>query len=185
MATASKKQSARHKERIATAPDDALTQLEEVRRFRNLRRIGIGLVALIVLAASTGVLGQRNATVHATGGGYRLSVLFPSVIRPGTDLRFEITVTDANGFGRSLTLAFDRHYFDLLDVNSLRPDPDSSTSDATRLIYTWNEPPGTAFHLSFDTTGEYGEHLGLHGTTSVLSNGQPVVTARYYTRWEP
>ena len=169
---------------LPSAPDDALSE-NEARRFRNLRRVGIAFLVALVLAAAIGLLGQKTAAVTGTGGGYTLEVLYPSVVRPGIDVRFEVMVRNPNGFGKSLSLSFNHHYFDIFDLNSLRPDADSASSNGTSLIYTWDSPPGTSFRFSLDMYAEYGEHFGLDGVTSVLSAAGPVVTVRYHTRWVP
>jgi hypothetical protein len=167
-----------------TAPNDALTE-REARRFRNMRRVGIAVIAALVVLAAVGVLGQKTATIRASGGGYTLTVLYPSVVRPGLDVRFEISVSNPNGFGKSLSIALDHHYFDIFDLNSARPDPDSSTSDGRMLVYTWNSVPGTSFRFSLDMYAEPGEHLGLNGTTGVLAGGTQVVGVHFHTRWVP
>jgi hypothetical protein len=167
-----------------TAPGSPLSD-GAARRARNLRRLGIGLLGVIVALAATGVLGQRTSTVVATGGGYRLSVTYPSVVRPGDDVRWNVVVENEAGLGKSLTIALSQHYFDIFDLNALRPDADSASSDGGSVLYTWNAPPGTAFELSFDAYAEYGEHLGLDGFTSVVEQGRSVVTVRYHTRWVP
>jgi len=154
-----------------TSPGDALSE-KEARRFRDLRRVGIAFLAAIVLLAATGLLGQKTTTAKATGGGYTLSVTYPSVVHPGVDVRFEIVVSNPNGFGKSLSIALDHHYF-------------SSSSNGTALVYTWDSPPGTTFRMSLDMYAEYGEHFGLDGRTSVLAGGSPAVTVRYHTRWVP
>ena len=166
------------------APGDALSE-SEARRFRNFRRVGIGFLFALVLAAAVGLLGQKTATASATGDGYSLEVLYPSVARPGVDVRFEVIVHNANGFGKSLSLAFDHHYFDIFDLNSLRPDADSASSNGSSLVYNWDSPPGTTFRFSLDMYAEYGEHFGLSGATSVLVDGRPAVTVHYHTRWVP
>ena len=164
--------------------DGALTE-PEARRFRDLRRIGIAGIILIVVLASVGVFGQKTNIVTARGGGYLLSVTYPSVVRPGLDVRFEVTVSNAKGFGKTLTISFKRHYFDIFDLNSARPDADSSWSDASNIYYSWSALPGTSFHFSLDLYAEYGEHLGLDGATSVQNQATQVVTVRYHTRLVP
>lgn len=166
------------------APDDALSEAE-AHRFRNVRRLGIGFIALVVLLAATGVLGQKTARATASGGGYTLQILYPSVVRPGMDVRFEILVGNPHGFGKSLSIALDHHYFDIFDLNSTRPDADSSTSNGSTFSYTWDSPPGTSFRFSLDMYAEYGEHFGLDGFVSVLAGGVPATTVRYHTRWVP
>ena len=167
-----------------TEPEDALSE-QEARRFRNLRRVGVAFLALLVALGATGVLGQKSRSVSARGGGYTLTVLYPSVVRPGVDVRLEIEVTNPRGFGNSLSIGLAHHYFDIFDLNSVRPDPDSSSSNGSTLVYTWDSPKGTTFRFSLDMYAEYGEHFGLDGTTSVLAGGSPAVTVRYHTRWVP
>ena len=167
-----------------TAPDDAMAD-GAARRARNWRRVGIALLVVVVALALTGVLGQRTSTVSASGGGYLLSVTYPSVMRPGVDVRWNVVVTNPNGFGETLTIAMSRHYLDLFDLNSLRPDADSATSTGDAIVYSWSSPPGQVFVLALDAYAEYGEHFGLNGFTSIEVQGRPVVTARYHTRWVP
>ncbi len=167
-----------------TAPDSPLTD-GSARRARTLRRLGIALLLVIVGLAATGVLGQRTSTVVASGAGYQLTVTYPSVVRPGVDVRWNIVVVNPAGFGKSLTIAVDRHYFDIFDLNALRPDADSASSNGQSVFYTWDSPPGTHFELAFDAYAEFGEHLGLDGFTSVVEQGRSVVTVRYHTRWVP
>ncbi len=169
---------------IPTTPDDALTD-GDARKSRNLRRIWIAVLVVIVALGLTGVLGQRTSTVTASKHGYRLIVTYPSVVRPGVDVRMNVIVENPNGFGKSLNIAFDRHWFDIFDLNSFRPDEDSSTSDGKSIVYTWDDPPGKKFEFVLDMYAEYGEHFGLDGSTAVVVNGVPVVTARYHTRWVP
>jgi hypothetical protein len=150
-----------------------------------VRRVGVALMVVLVALGLTGVLGQRTSTVAVDGAGYRMWVTYPSVVRPGLDVRFNVALTNPAGFGRSLNLAFDRHYFDLFDLNGVRPDPDGVTSTGQADVYTWDAPPGTTFVVTIDAYVEYGEHFGLDGFTSLLIGGRSLVTARYHTRWVP
>ena len=73
--------------RPAPTTPDALTE-PTARRGRNLRRIGIAVLVVIVGAGLSGLLEQRTSSVTVQGGGYRLTVTYPSVARPGVDVRF-------------------------------------------------------------------------------------------------
>jgi len=87
-----------------TEPEDALSE-REARRFRNVRRVGIAFLVLLVALGASGLFGQKTKTVTATGGGYTLTMVYPSVVRPGVDVRFEIEVSNPHGFGDSLSIA--------------------------------------------------------------------------------
>jgi hypothetical protein len=168
----------------STAPEDPLDD-SSAGRARLWRRGGVAVLAAIVGLSLSGLLGQRTSTVSAAGGGYQMTVTYPSVVRPGLDVRWNILVSNANGFGKTLSIAISRHYFDIFDLNSLRPDADSSTSTGTSIIYTWDSPPGRVFELALDAYAEYGEHFGLDGFSAVMAQGRPVVTVNYHTRWVP
>lgn len=155
------------------------------RRGRTWRRAGVCALLVFLGLGVSGVLGQRTATVVVERDGYRLNVTYPLVTRPGLDVRFNVTVFNPNGLGKQLTLGFRRHYFDLFDENAVRPDPDSVTSDASTILYSWDDPPGKTFSFTIDMYTEFGEHRGLDGFTSVVVNRFAVVTARYHTRWVP
>lgn len=142
------------------------------------------IVAVIALALS-GVLGQRTDTVSVAGNGYRLDVTYPSVARPGLDIRWKIAVTNPNGFGDKLTIGLSQDTFDLFDFNGISPDPDSVTSTGDLLIYEWDRRPGTRFLISIDAYIEYGEHFGRTATAAVLVDDRPVLTARYKIRMVP
>ena len=169
---------------LQTIRADALSE-REARRFRNVRRIGIGFISLIVLFSATGLLGQKTGAATATANGYTLKVLYPAVVRPGVDVRLEIAVGNPQGFGKSLSIALDHHYFDIFDLNSLRPDADSSMSNGRTLVYTWNSLPGTTFRFSLDMMAEYGEHFGVDGVAAVLADGTQAVAVHFHTRWVP
>ena len=111
-------------ESLPTLPRESLGDTS-ARRARNWRRGGVAALIGIVALSLSGILGQRTSTVVASGGGYRLAVTYPSVVRPGLDVRWNVLVTNPNGFGKTLSLAFSRHYFDIFDLNSVRPDADS------------------------------------------------------------
>jgi hypothetical protein len=83
-----------------TKPDDALTP-EAARRARTWRRAGVGLVVGILVLALTGFLGERTSVVTAEGGGYRVTVDYPSVVRPGNDVRLNVVVTNRAGSAAS------------------------------------------------------------------------------------
>jgi len=169
----------------STDPDDA-PDADRARRDRAWRRAGMVFIAAIVVAAAAGLLGQKTSTVTATGGGYRLTVMYPSVVRPGVDVRWNVAVHNDAGFGKTLSIAMTRRTFDDFDINSFRPDPDSSTSTGDQIIYTWNDPVGTEFVFALDAYVEYGEHFGTDASTSVVdARQQPFVTVRYHTRWVP
>ncbi|RIQ20323.1 hypothetical protein [Jiangella rhizosphaerae] len=135
-------------EHIATLPTsrDAAAS----RRGRNLRRVGIVLMCLLVLAALTGLLGPRAAVTSAAGGGYELTVRHAQVTRPSIPMPLEITVRRDGGFDGPVTLSIGKDLLDRADFNDWYPNPDGETSGPDRLEYEFAPPAGEVLHVMLD-----------------------------------
>jgi hypothetical protein len=143
------------------------------------------LLAVFLLLGATGFLGVRTATVTAQGGGYDLTVTYGAITRSGLATPFEFEIRRPGGFDGPVTVSTSAAYFDLWDENGLDPEPSSATSTAETIIWEFEPPPGDVLAVSFDGRIEPGVQWGKGGETSVLVDGQPVVTARYRTRVLP
>lgn len=102
-------------------------------RGRAARFFLISLLAAIVLAAATGVLGQRPSTTIGESDPAQLSVYSPSKIRGGLlfTTRFEIR---ARKRLRAATLVLDPGWFEGMQVNSIVPQPRSESSHEGRVL---------------------------------------------------
>lgn len=121
------------------------------RRGRNLRRIGIGLLCVLVAAALLGALGPRAATTTASADGYELTVRHGQVTRPSIPVPLEITVERAGGFDGPVTLSISKGLVDRLDFNNWYPNPDGeSTNGPDRVEYEFTPPGGDVLHVLLD-----------------------------------
>lgn len=158
----------------------------DVRRARNLRRVGITALALFVLAGAVGLFGTRHAEKSASGGGFALSVTYPSVSRPGHAVRPEFVLTRPGGFDGPIKMRFASDWFDLFDENAFVPSPDAETTTGAYTLYEFAPPPGDTFVITIDTRIEPARQRGSGGEVSVLDeSGAPVLTVRYRTRIWP
>ena len=141
------------------------------------------VLSLFLLAGVLGMLGVREATVRASGGGYELEVRYPRVTRPGLAVPWSVTIRHPGGFDGPVTVSTTSAYFDLFDENAFEPEPESSTTDGERV--TWEfEPPdqGDTMEISLDTrTGPNVQWSGQGATTAILEEGQPVAQVEYRT----
>jgi hypothetical protein len=168
----------------STLPEPRAPQ--EVRRARDLRRVGLALLVVFVLCGAVGLFGTRTGTRTATAGGYTVTVTYPSTSRPGHAVRYEVEVVHAGGFEGPVHMRFSSAYFDLFDENSFGPDPRSTTTTGAYDLYEFEPPPGDTFVVSSDTRVEPARQRGESGEVSVLDEaGQPVATVRYRTRIFP
>lgn len=158
--------------------------IRAVRRGRLGRRLfTAGLVVFLALGA-LGVYGVRTREVTAAGGGYRLTVTYTSVTRPGLATPWSVEIRRPGGFGDELvTVAVASSYFDAFDENGLDPDPAEAFTDGKRTVWRFEPPPGDVMTVSFDARIEPGVQLTtVKGTVAVLDPaGADAARARFRT----
>lgn len=151
------------------------------RRGRNLRRIGIVALCLLVVAALAGALGPRAATTTASGGGYELTVRHGQITRPGLPIPLEITVERPGGFDGAVTLAVSRDLLDRLDFNNWSPNPDGEAPGPDRVEYEFTPPSGDVLHVLLDARTAPGQlpGLGRYAVTVLDPDGGVVAEAAF------
>lgn len=132
----------------STRPDDV--SLDELRRARGYRRIGIGALTLFVTAGLLNLLGVRTGTVSAAAEGYLLSVEYEEVTRPGLASEWIVEVRREGGFDGAVTLVTDATYFDRFDFNQLYPEPASISPRGEEVLYVFEEIEGEVLRVAFD-----------------------------------
>jgi hypothetical protein len=168
-------------ERISTEPEDI--PLGRLKRARFGRRLFFVAICGLLVAAALGLLGAQTDDVSASGGGYEVTVTYPSVTRPGLAVNWSVEIRHEGGFDRVVTVAVDSAYFEIFDENALDPDPLGATTDAERTIWTF-EPPteGDTMTVSFDARIEPGvQWERVPGTVAILEDGRPVATVDFKT----
>jgi hypothetical protein len=140
------------------------------------------LLSGFLLLGLLGVYGVRTRSVHAAGGGYELTVRYGAVTRAGLATVWDVEVRKPGGFDDPVTLASTASYFALFDENGLDPDPATATTQGDLLVWEFEPPPtGDTLMISFDARIEPAVQWGKEGETSVLVDGEAVVTVRYRT----
>jgi hypothetical protein len=173
---------------LSTAPEP--TDHGRLRRSRNLRWLFLVVLAAFLVAGLLGAYGVRHRETSASGGGYELTVRYPTITRPGlaSVWSVEVSTTDGAPFDGPVTIATTDAYFDLFDENGLDPDPAAAMSDGENLIWEIEPADGAStIQLGFDARIEPAVQLTTErGTTSVLDDdGRPVATVSYTTRVMP
>jgi hypothetical protein len=155
--------------------------IRRLRRARALRRTFFLVLAVFVLAGAANVLGGRSGTATARGGGYELRVSYARVSRPGHDADWELEVRRPGGFDGPIRLATDSSYLDVFDQSSVRPEPQSVTTDDERIIWEFAPPAGETLDVELDAqVGQ--DSMGMHkGATAVLGPRGEVVGVTYGT----
>jgi hypothetical protein len=145
------------------------------------RRIIIGLLTLFVLLGLLGVFGSKTSGLTATGGGYQLSVVYPSVTRPGLPVRWIYTVRHPGGFDGKIEIATTFEYLNLFDLTNIQPDASSETATSSQIVWSFDPPEADVFIVEFDAATESGIHQLPAATAAVLRDGRPIVQVRFKT----
>ncbi|HUS61224.1 MAG TPA: hypothetical protein VMY34_03440 [Acidimicrobiales bacterium] len=172
---------------ISTEPDAA--DLAHLRRSRGLRLIFFLAITVFLLLGAFGAYGVRHGEVSASGGGFDLSVRYPTMTRPGLASVWSVEVrrTDGGPLDDPVVLSTTADYFDLFDENGLDPDPAAAMSDGENLVWEFEPADGaTVMTIGFDARIEPGVQLtSKSGVTTVLVDGAPAVSVTYRTKVMP
>jgi hypothetical protein len=151
-----------------------------VRRARNVRRVGLGILVLIVVAGLSGLLGVRSGTVTSSGGGYTMRVTYPQVTRAGVAVPFHVRVRRPGGFDGPLTLAISQDLLERFDFQNFYPNPAAETASGGTVHYEFDPPPGDVFELDLDarTAPDQNGSTTVY-RTAVLDAGEPVASVSF------
>lgn len=153
-----------------------------------LRRAFLGLVALSLVGALLGALGDRTETATATSadGRWTLSLLHASVARAGLDVPWEVTVTRSGGFEGPVVLGVTGSYFDLYETQGFRPEPAASYRDGSTLFLEFEPPPsGDVLVVAYDAYIQPASRQGTSGTVAVRSGDEVLVSLDFTTNLLP
>ena len=150
-----------------------------LRRIHILRDAALGLVAVLAIIGATGLLGVRSGSDVVPANGYHVQLEYPWITRGGLSADFDLRVVRAGGFGGSqITIACDKKYLELFDVQRVFPTPLRETSDASLVYWSFAPSPSDVLDVPFTTqTGESLDGVGVHDAEArVLAGGTPVVS---------
>ncbi|MFN2595421.1 MAG: hypothetical protein ABR579_11095 [Actinomycetota bacterium] len=154
---------------------------QQLRRMRALRRVGISVLTLIVLAAAVGVFGIRTGTATASQNGYSMRLDYPAVDRAGQPIHWALTLHHAGGFSAPIGVGITQSYLDLLDVNAINPQPSASRNVGDLVVWSFAPPQGDVLRVSMDAFVQLNAHLGADADVAVLQNGSRMVGVHYRT----
>jgi hypothetical protein len=169
----------------STAPE--AVDIKRVRRVRAVRRVFVLCLTAFLVAGLAGVFGVKTTTVSASGGGYELEVTYAKSARPGLAIPWSVEIRHAGGFDDNVLVSTTSSYFDLVDENGFDPDPESSYSSGEDIVWEFKQPEGDTLTIGLDARiGPSVQSLWPpEATTSVIVDGEPVVSVTYRTRVWP
>jgi len=151
-------------------------------RARTLRRVGLVALGIVVVAGLFNLLGVRTGTVSADGDGYRLTVEYAEVIRPGLATKWIVEVRNPAGFDGPVTLATSALYFDRFDFNQLYPEPAAVSPRGDEVLLEFEEIDGEVLRVAFDGRASPTFAFSLaHGSTGLEVDERELVRVDYTT----
>jgi hypothetical protein len=181
--TTARKSSKDPRPTISTVPP----RLPEQRLRRDFIARLVLLAALVgfVVAGALGLLGARTGSVTATGGGYRLTVQYPEITRPGLAIRWELRLSHPGGFAGPVRIDTTVGYFDLFDFNNLQALPSSVTNEGESAVWVFDPPRGDELVVNLDASMSPAVQKGTTASTTVYVGGVRQVSVTYETRVMP
>jgi hypothetical protein len=154
------------------------------RRARAWRRLGLLLMAAILILGALGFFGGRTGKVKASANRYQLEITYPRTGRPGIGAPMQIQVQKQGGFQGPVTVSVSSEYLDILNIRDMQPSPQQSTSSNKAVTWQFTPPPGDTLVVSLSAEFDTDEHPGTHdGAVTVIDEGKPAVST-HFTTWE-
>jgi hypothetical protein len=173
---------------MVSEPDtirQATTQsLPAARRGRIFRRCGIAAMLVFVAAGMFGVLGHRQGAKEAVTSEYRIAVSYPNITRGGLAANWEIRVERLDGepLPASFELHSDAGYFSIFDENGFTPEPSSTWSDGSTVVWTFEpDGPEPVLVVSFDARLQPNTRGWFDGSTELVVDDTTEVAVDYRT----
>jgi hypothetical protein len=146
------------------------------------RRVTLAVLLLVVVAGATGFLGTHTRTATVTSGGYRMSLTYAWVARPGQDVPWRVHVRCPGGCRDDITLAVSDEYFRIYETQGFYPQFSESTSDGKFDYLTFSAPPpGHDFGVEYDAYIQPGSHTGAPATVRLIIAGRLITELRIHT----
>ncbi len=150
------------------------------------RRIGFGVLALIVAAGLAGLLGDRMGTVAIDApGGHHVQVEYAETSRPGQDVPFQIEVSKDGGLDPEVTLAISAEYLLLYEAQGWYPEPSEQTRDADWLYLTFTTDGARSLVIDFDGYIQPDVARGGDGQVALVVDGMPTAPVSFHTTLFP
>jgi hypothetical protein len=177
------RQTARSDGALSTVADPLQTDVGRIRRGYVYRRIFTALLLGFVLAAALGVFGVRTRTTGASAGPLSTRLEYASVNRRGVTSVWQLAVHRVGGFDDDVNVELSLAYFDTLAFRGMEPEPDSSTTKAGTIEWTFTKPSGSDFALHIDAQIDSATRPGRHRGFAVVTVGDDAPVRLDFRTW--
>jgi hypothetical protein len=147
-----------------------------------IRRIVIGLIALVCLAGLLNAFGQRPETSRAAVSAASLKVYAPSRIRGGLFYEARFTI-EARRDLKNATLVLDPGWAEGITINTVEPAPIGEASRNGDLVFELGHVPAGQKHLFFlqlqvnpTNLGRRSQDVALYDEDTLLASIERTIT---------
>lgn len=112
---------------------------QEARRARNYRRVGVVVLAIVVVVSCLGWLGPRDGSATATAGSATVTVTYPQITRSGVDTAIEVAI-EREGAG-PVQVELPATALDEFGLETYVPAPASEAVRGDTLVLTFEGLP--------------------------------------------
>ena len=146
------------------------------------RRVYVAALSVFVVLGLLDVFGSRTGVASAAGGGYTMTLHYPSRTRSGLPVEWRLVVTHPGGFDEPIRVGITLDYFNSFDFNNVSPTPVETMNRDGLLIWSFPKPIGDTLEVLLDARTQPGLRSGPSATTAVVAqDGTPIVAVRYTT----
>lgn len=132
---------------LSQHPADVEAEIARARRARTWRRVGTGVLALVVAGGLLGLYGPREETQKHSSAWGQASVTHPRAVRAGTDVALEVEVFPATA-GAPWTLSVDLTWVERLGIETVTPEPSRESTEGGEWRLVFDEDPADTVLLS-------------------------------------
>jgi hypothetical protein len=152
-------------------------------RGRVYRRIATAAIGVFLVLCLFGWLGLQTRTMHRSEGSVTVDLTYSSITRRGLATPWEMQIHRKGGFDGDLTVSVSEQYLSILDLQEVRPQPDSETSDDHNVTWTFSQPSGDSFTLSLDAQADPGARVGRRRGVAVVTTGSDAPVRLPFSTW--
>jgi hypothetical protein len=162
---------------VASAPDFLTLKRNRDEAGRHepaFRRIGLGLVALLLVLGLLNVFGQRPSKSRTFAVAANLTIEAPKHLRSGLIYQSSITVQARHEL-RQARLVLDRGWIEGITINSIEPSPVGEASDDGSLSFTVGHVPAGKSYVLFLQQQVNPTTFGRRSQSVELADGAKVI----------
>lgn len=109
-----------------------------------VERVGLAVIAIILMGALLGVFGDGPLSHGRSGSGQAVSVEYERLLRASAPTQYRFHVDPSLATQGILDLRMDNSLVDLMQVDSIVPEPERQTAGPTYTAFSFRVEPGTS-----------------------------------------